>query len=99
MWLKRLDLNVTQDFIDFLEIEKQLEYKVIITTLLKVYTNSYKVYGDKITRNDIFHKILKSKEYKGNLETMNDEEIKNFANYYLKCLENFVDGSDTNAKI
>lgn len=97
LWLKNLDLDANKKFIDFLEVEKQLEYKIILPTLLKLYMGAKRVYINKLNREHIFYKLLRAKEYRGNLEAMDDEQIKEFANYYLKCLENFIDGSDDNA--
>lgn len=99
LWLKRIDLNVTENFINFMEIEKQLEYKIIFLALLKLYKGTRRVYISKLNKEHIFHKLLKAKEYKGDLQAMNEEQIKEFANYYLKCLENFIDGSDNNEKV
>lgn len=98
MWLTKLDLNVTNDFMNILSAKKQLEHKIIIITLLKIYKNSYVHYKDKITREDLFHKIDKAQEYMGNAEVMSDEQIAEFMNYYWKCLQNKLDGSDNNAK-
>lgn len=98
MWLTRLDLNVTSDFMNILSAKKQLEHKIIIITLLNIYKNSYVHYKDKIKREDLFHKIDKAQEYMGNVEVMSDEQIAEFMNYYCKCLQNKLDGSDNNAK-
>lgn len=99
LWLKRLDLDASENFINILDLEKQLEYKIILLTLLKLYKGTKKVYINKLNREHIFHKLLKAKVYKGNLELMSDEQIKEFAYYYLKCLENFIDGSDDSEKV
>ncbi len=99
LWLKKLDLDASENFINILDLEKQLEYKIILLTLLKLYKGTKKVYINKLNREHIFHKLLKAKVYKGNLELMSDEQIKEFAYYYLKCLENFIDGSDDSEKV
>ncbi|MBQ8299492.1 MAG: DUF4373 domain-containing protein [Clostridia bacterium] len=61
--LKRLDIFVEERFANSLPNENLFEFEVIYYALLELSKSSYVVYLNKLSREDLFNKLLKTQEY------------------------------------
>ena len=96
--LKKLDLIVNQDFLKHLSQKQILEYKVIYYSLTELWKSSYVVLLYKLTRDEVFHKLYKTEENLVSLDEITEEDLEGFIGYFITCLQNILNGSDSNAK-
>lgn len=61
--LKRLDLFVDENIVARFSNEKLLEIEVIYYALLEISKSSYVVYLHKLSRDDLYNKLLKTQEH------------------------------------
>lgn len=87
MILKRLDLEVTSEFLNIIPEKLKVDYQIIYFAILALYNSSYVVYVNKLNRETIFNKLLKTKEYLGMTNEIDDAKLKEFLSYYIKCLQ------------
>lgn len=88
--LKRLELDISADNINNIPEDRLQTYTIIYSALFILYTGAYKYYLNKLTREDLFSKLSKTKEYVGEIDTLDDEGVKIFMSYYVKCLQELV---------
>lgn len=87
MILKRLDLEVTSEFLNIIPEKLKVDYQIIYFAILALYNSSYVVYVNKLNRETIFNKLLKTKEYLSMTDEIDDAKLKEFLSYYIKCLQ------------
>ena len=87
MILKRLDLEVTSEFLNIIPEKLKVDYQIIYFAILALYNSSYVVYVNKLNREPIFNKLLKTKEYLNMTDEIDDAKLKEFLSYYIKCLQ------------
>lgn len=87
MILKRLDLEVTPEFLNIIPEKLKVDYQIIYFAILALYNSSYVVYVNKLNRETIFNKLLKTKEYLSMTDEIDDTKLKEFLSYYIKCLQ------------
>lgn len=81
--LKRLDMLIDNEKIITLMTKKELlKYQICYYAISVLSTNSYKVYIEKLTREMLLNKYLKTEEYCRNEEK--EEKVK----YLIKSLQN-----------
>ncbi len=61
--MKKLDFEITEKSINLIPEKQKLEYEVIYITLLSLYSSSYMVYFNKLTREKVLNKLRKTEEY------------------------------------
>ena len=87
MLLKRLDLEVTPEFLNIIPEKLKIDYQIIYFAILALYNSSYVVYVNKLNRETIFNKLLKTKEYLSMTDEIDATKLKEFLSYYIKCLQ------------
>ena len=88
--IKRLELDIPADNINNIPEERIQEYSILYSALFILYTGAYKYYLNKLTREDLYSKLSKTKEYVGELNTLDDDGVKNFMGYFIKCLQELL---------
>lgn len=92
--LHRLELDVKVEHFKYLTDEKILEYKVMYWALKELMTSAYKIYEYDLDRKTFLLKFLLTKHYK--ILEDNEESIKDFISYFIKCLQNELKKGDKN---
>ena len=83
--LKRLDLYFNA-VPQYLTPERFLEVKIQYWAIMELYLSPYKIYLDKIKRDDFLFRFLKTKQYV-DYSTGTDEDLKHFMGYFIKSLQ------------
>lgn len=85
--LKHFDILFTAETINYLPANDIDKYKILYYVINEIYQSSYKVYLNKLTKEKIFNKYLKTEKYIGVIDIEDDEKLSEFVSYLIKSLQ------------
>ena len=89
--LKKLELYTKE--IRGIPEDKLLELKIQYWVIMEIYLSPYKVYFNKLTREDFIFKFLKVKEYV-DYTSGSENDLQHFVGYFIKSLRNKLENEE-----
>lgn len=89
--LKRLEIYATTT--EYMPNKMILDLKIQYWAIMELYLSPYKIYLDKIKREDFLFRFLKTKQYI-DISTGTDEDLQHFVGYFIKSLQNKLENKE-----
>ena len=92
--LNRLELIMQKEILNILMPKEVQRYKFSAYAILELYKSSYKVYLGQLDRLTLIHKFEKTKEYFGDADEDDKNNLNGFMSYFIRCIQDELENSE-----